>query len=326
MRKQTGAGPFPARVMASLACVVALWAGSRHTPAGAQPAAPQAEKPAYASAREAYQVGQAFLASKNLPRAQEALEQALKLDPDAALKGKIYRALVGPYRALPEIGLFLDAMEFVIRNPENPAEPLTARRTILSHVQSRGKAAHVAERYEAALKKDPDDRTALLILSGIYVELLKQPQRGAELTDRLLAVTRKESGGALEPDAAALFAEQYVKSGRLKEGAELYEKAAALDPKMSAWYLKEAAVAWLKNDAKDQALKTARAATAAPPEARSRLLTHFWHRQLGEVFLRTGAYPLAIEHLMKAIENTDIEGYKEDCQKLLDEARRKDEG
>lgn len=99
--------------------------------------------------------------------------------------------------------------------------------------------------------------------------------------------------------------------------------APTVEPKLKAWHLKEAAVNWLKAQDKDKALAAARAAVAGDPESRNQLLAHFWHRGLGEVFLETAQYPLAIEHLEKAIQNSTIEGYIKDCQKKLEEARMK---
>lgn len=121
----------------------------------------------------------------------------------------------------------------------------------------------------------------------------------------------------------AKLAEQYANAKQFREAAIMFEKTAPLDPKLKAWHLKEAAVNWLKAQNKEKALAAAKSAIAGDPEKRNPLIAHFWHRGLGEVFLETGQYPLAIEHLEKAIQNTDIEGYIKDCRKLLDEARKK---
>ena len=58
-------------------------------------------------------------------------------------------------------------------------------------------------------------------------------------------------------------------------------------------------------------------------EERSKQLTHFWHRALGELFLDTGEFKRAVEQLEKAVQTTDLDGYKKDCQKKLEEARSK---
>jgi tetratricopeptide (TPR) repeat protein len=172
------------------------------------------------------------------------------------------------------------------------------------------------------LKKDPKDATVLYILSGIHADLLNNPKRAAELTERL-AQTTKDTGGKVDARLSSQLAVQYVKSGKFKQGAELYEELASSDAKSKSQHLKDAAVAWLKAGEKEKACAAAKAAAAGPPDDRSKLLTHFWHRQLGDVFLATGEYRLAIEHLEKAAEKTDIEGYRKDCQKKIEQAKQK---
>lgn len=119
------------------------------------------------------------------------------------------------------------------------------------------------------------------------------------------------------------LAQQYVNAKKYAEAALMFEKTAPLDPKLRAWHFKEAAVYWIKSQNKEKALAAAKAAIASEPEKRSPLIVHFWHRGLGEVFLETAQYALAIEHLEKAIQNTDIDGYIMDCRKLLEQARMK---
>ena len=120
----------------------------------------------------------------------------------------------------------------------------------------------------------------------------------------------------------AQLAQQYVKAGKQKEGAALYEQIAPLDAKLAAWHWKEAAVAWLAAGDKQKALAAAKQSAAAAPEARSDLLAHYWHRGLGDVFLKTGEPKLAIPQYEEAIKKTTIDGYIKDCRKSLDEARK----
>ena len=57
---------------------------------------------------------------------------------------------------------------------------------------------------------------------------------------------------------------------------------------------------------------------ASTPEKRSELLTYFWHRALGDVFLDTGEPALAVEQFEAALKSCTIDGYIKDTQKKLD--------
>lgn len=276
----------------------------------------------YATAQEAYDIGVTFLRNKNYPKALEALDAALNLKPDQKLTGRIHRALLIPCDELALVDKMLTSLEFIIANPNSPAEKSVARTNLLGFLQTKGKAREAVVRYEGMLQKNAKDPMVLFILSGIYGDVLRDAKKAAELTERLADVT-KEAAGKVDLRTSVQLAQQYVKSGKLKEGAEIYEKIAPLDENLRAWHWKEAAVAWLKAKELDRARAAAKAAAAGTPEKRSQLLTHFFHRSLGEVFLETGDFPLAIEHLQKAIDNTTLDGYKKDCQKMLETAKKK---
>ena len=283
-----------------------------------------AQKSAYSTPKEAYEIGLTFLDNKNLAKAQEALEEALKLAPDDVLKKKIYRALVRPYQMQADVDKLVDALEFVIRHPSSPAEKSLARGSLLSGVQAKGKSKEVTARFEDALKKTPDDETVLYILGGIYANLQQDPKRSAIMLEQYLAAFKKtnKDNVDVDVDTSAQLAEQYVKAMKFKEGAELFEQIAPADATRKAWHLKEAAVAWLKAKEKEKAIAAA-TASAMVKEERSKQLTHYWHRALGELFLDTGEFKRAVEQLEKAVQSTDIDGYKKDCQKKLEEARSK---
>lgn len=278
----------------------------------------------YQNADEAFGVGAAFVNSRNYAASLEPLEAALKLAPDDAYRLKVYRALLPAYRQLADIDKMFEAELFILEKSSSAPEQSIHRRQLLSFLHERGKVDVAVERLEKRLQKDPNDRTALFVLCEIYAELKKDPKRSAELIERLARVAMKE-GKPLDVQMSAQLAQQYVKAGKLQEGAELYEKIAPLDPKLSAWHWKDAAEAWLKANDKKRALEAARKSAASQPEQRSELLTHFWHRSLGDVFLATGAPDLAVKHFEQAIQKTTIAGYVKQCQEKLAEAQRQAE-
>lgn len=275
----------------------------------------------YQNADEAFRVGVAFYNSKNFAASQEPFEAALKLAPDDKFRFKVYQALVPAYRLLPESDKMIEAVTFILDHSESQAEQSNQRSQLLSFLRQRGKVDMGVEHFEKTLAKDPNNRTALFVLSEIYARLKQDPKRSAELIERLDRLSAKE-GKPLNVATSAKLAQQYVKAGKLQEGAELYEKIAPLDPKLSAWHWKDAAEAWLKAKDTKRALTAARASAASPPEQRSEQLTHFWHRSLGDVFLATGEPALAVKHFEEAIKKTTIAGYVKDCQEKLAEARR----
>jgi len=276
----------------------------------------------YQTAEEAWRVGVAFLSTRNYAASREPLEAALQTAPDDKFRLRVYEALLPAYRQLGEIDKFFDACDFLISKSPTPAQQSITRRALLAFAFERGKLDDLANRYEDALKKDPQDRTALFVLTELYSRAKPNPGRAAELIERLAKIDAK-SDQPVNVLQCANLAMQYVKAKKYKEGAELYEKIAPLDEKLAAWHWKEAAAAWLQLGQKDKALAAAKQSDASPPEQRNDLLAHFWHRNLADVFLATGQAKLAVPHYEQAIEKTTIQGYVEGCQKSLAEARAK---
>jgi tetratricopeptide (TPR) repeat protein len=274
----------------------------------------------YQSAEEAWRVGMGFYSSRNYAASREPFEAALKLAPDDAFRLKVYEVLLQAYRQLPEIDEYVEASEFIMAHSPSAAKKTLTRRALMSFVHQRGKTDVLAKRYEDALKKNENDRTALFALSELYERLKRDPKRAAELSERLLKLEGKDDA-PVDVLASGRLARQFVQAKKFREGAELYEKIAPLDETLAAWHWKEAASAWLQADEKSKALAAAKKSSEQPPESRSDQLAHFWHRNLADVFLATGEPKLAIPHYEKAIQTTNIQGYIDGCKKSLAEAR-----
>ncbi|QDU39102.1 Tetratricopeptide repeat protein [Maioricimonas rarisocia] len=278
----------------------------------------------YQNATEAFNVGAAFYNSRNYAAAQEPFEAALKLTNDERMKLRTYRALMASYRLLPEPDKMYEAAEYVITNSKQAAERSLTRRSLLSFIHQRGKTDEAIKRYEDRLKEKPDDFTSLFLLSEIYARLKQDPERSAELVERLAAL-KLDEGEPVDVRTQASLAQQYVRARKYEEGAALYETIAPQDEALAAWHYKEAAAAWLKAGNEEKALAAARKSAESEPEKRSELLTYFWHRGLADVFLDAGEPAAAIPHFEKAIENTKIEGYLKSSRERLDEARKQAE-
>ena len=273
----------------------------------------------YGTFRAAYDAGQRFIAGGELAKSQPALEEALKLAPNDEERLKTYRMLLVPYRELPETAKMQEAADYIIAHSDRAAEKSLTRRAFLAFAHRRGKLDAVIDGYEVRLKKDPNDRVALFVLGEAYDNLKPKPERSAELLKRLASLEGQE-GKPQDVRESAKLAAQLAKSGKSKDAAELYEKIAPLDHKLEAWHWKEAAVAWKKAGNNAKALEAAQL-SAQHAEERNEQLAHFWNRQLGELFIDLDEPALAIPHLERAIEQTQIEGYQKACREKLELAR-----
>ena len=255
----------------------------------------------YSTYREAYSAGVVAVNAGNLAAAREPLELAAKLAKTPREKMKAYEALMIPYRELQEIEPMQQAAEYVITNNDFAATRSLTRGSLLSFIHKRGKMDVAVEVYEARLKKTPDDRTVLFVLTEAYATYKKDPSRSALLAEKLGAVEKK-AGIAQDIGSQAQLAQQYIK--------------------LEAWHFKEAAAAWLKSGDKSKALTAAKKSEAsAQPESRDALLTYFWHRGLADLFLDVGEPKLAIPHYEKAIAISKIDGYTKDSKAKLESAK-----
>ena len=284
-------------------------------------------KSKFTSAEEAFGVGAAHYNSRNYAASREPFEAALILAPkkDIAYRIKVYGALTASYRQLETVDPFVEASEYVIRHSERDAEQSLTRRSLLSFIHERGKVDPFIKRHEECLKKNPKDRLSVYLLSEVYSTVRENPERCVELLKQLAALDGKKPGEAVDIHASAKLAAQFIRAKEYQQGAELYEQIAPLDKTLEAWHWKEAAATWLKLKQNDKALAAAKKSVETGPEKRNELLAHFWHRNLGDIFMTLGEPKLAIPQFEKAIETTKIEGYVKDCKASLAAAREKAE-
>lgn len=298
----------PGRALFALAILIVAGMGSA------------AQDKTYKSYREAAAAGAKAIRAGNLAEARGPLEAAARLATTEREKIEAHRALLVPYRELTEIEPMQKAAEFVIAQSPVAAERVLTRSALLSFVHKRGKMDAAIKGYEERLKKDPADRTALYLLIEAYGTHKKDFPRAVDCAETLAAAEGR-AGIKPQPADRAQLADLYVRAGKPHQGAELFESVAGSDPKMEAWYLKEAAAAWLKAGDKAKALAAARKSAAAAPEARSEQLTYFWRRGLGDVLLDAGAPADAVPQLEQALKLTKIPGYIKDTTAQLAKAR-----
>lgn len=274
----------------------------------------------YKSYKEAYAAGAKAIRAGDLAAAREPLEAAAKLATNNREKIEAHRALMVPYRELQEIEPMQTAAEFVMKNTTQAAERSLTRSALLSFIHKRGKMDNAVAGYETRLDKDPADRTALYLLADAYATYKKDPAKAADRAEQLAAAEKKAGLAPLPADQAKL-AEMYVKAGRPRDGAALFETVAPADTKTEAWHWKEAAAAWLKAGDRAKAVAAARKSAAAAPETRSEQLTYFWRRGLGDIFLDAGEPKEAVPQYERALTATKIAGYLKETQTKLAQAK-----
>ena len=296
--------------------------------------APAGAKENYATAEEAYRVGMAYLSTRNVKASRAPFEAAVSMARDESLKIKAYQALQAAYREIPEFEPFQTAVEYIIQNSPQSAERSLARRAFVSFAFNRGEIDNLIKRYEGFLNRDKNDYLAVSMLADLYSHANRKPARAIELLKQLEKLEAKKYPtivGEKNSDAnkarvaveKAKLAQQYVQAREYRKAAKLYEEIAPLDATTLAWNLKEAASAHLKDGNKKEATRLAIAADAAPPESRNDLLAHFFHRNLGDIFLQLGQHKKSISHYELAVAKTDIEGYIKDTKASLEEAKSK---
>lgn len=275
---------------------------------------------------EAYSVGAKRINMKKYKESISPLESALKLAETDKDRIRCYQALKIPYRMLPSESKMIEAAEFIMEHTDRVVERNLTGRDLLSFLFQRGQIEFATKRYESLLKKEKENTTALYMLSEIYEKVTKDPERATAMLQQLAKVDAKSSpkpvNGAkmsqTEVLAQGRLAASLVRSRQFQKGAELFEKIAPHLEVTEAWHWKEAAIAWHKIDENRKALSALDKAIKSGPDKRTDQLTHFWYRQVGDLYVSMEKYKMAIPMFEKAIEFTEIQGYIDGCRKSIE--------
>lgn len=257
----------------------------------------------YKTVREARLDAARHLQARNYAAAQAPLEAALKLTPEGDLKQRVelYRSLMAPYRVLNNIDKMVEAVEYIQANSDGQAERSIIATDFVSFLHQRGKTDFAVERYEAKLKENPKDPTALAVLSTIYQRVIRE---------------QKERGQMLEGELKKLNRERAVAK------AERLEKAADTDATAAASNWKDVAKTWLEADDKEKAKAAVEKSLKASPEKRSEILTMFWHDGLGDVYAEVGETAKAIEQYEQAITKASSEPLKKPLRDKIEKLKK----
>src|SRR3989442_284500 len=152
---------------------------------------------------------------------------------------------------------------FKVRLPMRYSIRSAVEREVASFLLARGELDAGISRYDAELKKNPNDPAAFSILTAIFTQAKRNDPRGPELQRQL----------------------DYLDRDLARQLAERLEKDAQVAPRTSSRHLKDAATAWLEAGDKTKALAAAKKSAAGPAENRTGILAMQWNEGLGDVFL-----------------------------------------
>ncbi len=264
--------------------------------------------------QEGLTVGSSFLRLRQYEKARAPLEQALRLASDDKMKARVNEMLLPVYYHAGETDKVISSLDVVMSNTESEVRRSNLRSAFIDYMKGSGKTEEVKNRYEARINANPNDQPAAEILVEIYTKLQPNAKRAGMLLDQITKSLKESKGDNYLTDQ---LANQYVKAGRAKEGAAMFEQLAANTPDKAEELYKSAAESWLKAGDKAKALAAAKAAdNSAPVEG----LEVYRHRALGDVYLKCGQPALAIPHYEKAIA-VDTVGYAKDIKKSLAQAK-----
>ncbi len=274
----------------------------------------------YRDFNQALDAGRSSLRAQQYENARAPLEYALKAAGDDQSRLKAHALLCSVYFHAGQTDKVINSLDFVLMHSQSEPERNMVRGAMVNYVKHQGKTEEVIRLYEGRLNANPEDVPALYVLSDIYSKVQPNPKRATELVTKLGEVLKKSSGKDAS-FADPTLAGQYVKAGKAREGAAMYEQLAQNDPKMSGVYYKDAANAWLQAGDRAKALAAAKNADSSVPESRTELLEYFYHRQLGDLYLKLNEPAAAAEHFEEALAKTKIDGYAKETKKLLEQSR-----
>lgn len=255
----------------------------------------------YPDYQSAMRAASPFMKARDYKSAQAPLEAALKLATNDKERLTTYNNLMPAYRLLTENDKMIEACEFTMAKTREDAERSITARSLGSFLFQRGKLDDARKKYEAVIAKEPGDLVALSMLTVIA---------GAHRDDKELEKKyQAELDKARQQRAATLADEE--------------EALVAIDPKQATNHWKQAAIYRVRAAQPTKAIEDAKQAELSGPDKRSEILEHFWHAQLGDVYLQAGAPEDAVRHFERAIATTTTAGYKTACEKKLAEAKAK---
>lgn len=304
-----------------VACGLTLMmAGAGSVPADAQvktaPTVTGAKPKTFTSFDAAMAAGYAAREAGDLAVARDAFLAAVSMTDDSREKCNAHRVLVALHAETGDIDGMFESTEYIVENAPYPAFSSLTVRGMLSIAQSKGLKSSVQQRYDTQLAEDPNDRTALTIMEAFASSFTRDYAKRGEYIERLIELDRAE-GKPVDIEMKINRAFCYKLNRDNVAAAEMYEVLAKEDEDFQSYCLMEAASCWQRAGNKEKALRAAYAADKLGPDKRARRSLYQWHRTLADLFLLHLQREPAIKHFEQALEEANIDAYRQQCEQQL---------
>jgi len=337
--------PFPLMVLLLVLIPVAAWAQVAPRPAPETPVGPRGDKAdpgqyhcdlaqvharygktpeatvAYAKALEVSESdamkarilsawGELLLRNDETAAGREKLEQAMTYVEDKNIKGRMAFSLARAFEQKGNLHSAAGQYRAVLETTDQPWMRESAINRMLMTYRNADKLDALTALQESALKTDPNDATALEVLTAIHSRMEPDMEKALQTAARL---------AALKPDdvsAQSLLAGLRARAGQVEQAAAVYEKLAELDPKNKTLYYERIASAYLDAENKEKAVEQA-ARMVEGDGVRSRDWTRY-----ADICMRADANEKAVAAFEKAVESSAFDRERDAMEIRLAEVYR----
>ncbi|EKJ98620.1 hypothetical protein RBSH_06079 [Rhodopirellula baltica SH28] len=272
--------------------------------------------PVYSNFREAYSAAFRFREAGDFQAAKAALQSAIELATRDREIADAHRTLISVHSELSDQDKMFESLEYVVENAPYPAFASLSIGSVNAIARRKGWVNEMKARYEKQLKIDPQDRTALVVMEAYTYNVARDHAKRGEYIDRLLKLNEEE-GKPLDVEMMInrAFCDRLTRD--FETAAKRYEAVSKESEDVKAYCLMEAAYCWENAGNKKKALKAALAADAIGPDKRAKRSLYQWHRTLADLFLTHLKKDEAIKHFEAALQEANIDAYRDQCREKL---------
>jgi tetratricopeptide (TPR) repeat protein len=272
--------------------------------------------PEYSNFREAYSAAFVYREAGDFRAAKAALQSAIELATRDREKADAHRTLISVHSELDDQDKMFESLEYVVENAPYPAFASLSIGSVNAIARRKGWVKEMKARYEKQLEKDPKHRSALVIMESYTYNVARDHAKRGEYIDRLLKLNEEE-GKPLDVELKInrAFCDRLTRD--FETAAKRYEAVSKESNEARAYCLMEAAYCWENAGNKANALKAALAADAMGPGKRAKRSLYQWHRTLADLFLTHLRKAEAIKHFEAALEEANINAYRDQCREKL---------
>ncbi|MEO9594869.1 tetratricopeptide repeat protein [Rhodopirellula bahusiensis] len=274
----------------------------------------------YSNFRQAYSAAFRSREASDFEKSKSALNAAIELATRDREKADAHRTLISVHAELGDQDKMFESLEYTVENAPYPAFASLSIGSVNAIARRKGWANEMKARYEKQLEEDPKDRTALVIMEAYTYNVARDHAKRGEYIDRLLKLNEEEGKPFdVEWKINRAFCDRLTRN--FEAAAKRYEAVSEENDEAKAFCLMEAAYCWEQAGEKAKAVKAALAADAIGPGKRAKRSLYQWHRTLANLFLAHLKKAEAIKHYEAALEEANIDAYRDQCREKLQIAK-----